>query len=187
MRTPGGRGDRAHVPAALGAHRPPGKGVKEVLSPPGLLLPAPCAGRALRVPRTLGVGAAGVVRATVKARPRPIRVETMFLCTLRKLWIPRRQSWAEGSVWARTTPPDPGTAPPQGRGALADTGTQARGATRPRTTAPSSRQVLKTGKDKQDGTCLCGDEGLQRPSGACLWVLGHVSAPPGQAESQVPH
>ena len=48
--------------------------------------------------------------------------------------------------------------------------TQARGATRPRTTAPSSRQVLKTGKDKQDGTCLCGDEGLQRSSGACLWV-----------------
>lgn len=65
-------------------------------------------------PRGTRAVGGGAVRATVKARPRPISVETMFPCTLRKLWIPRRQSWAEGSVWAWTAPPSPGTAPSQG-------------------------------------------------------------------------
>lgn len=83
-------------------------------------LPCSLSRASLQVPRTLGVGdrggrgLRGAVRATVKARPRLIRVETMFPCTLRKLWIPCRQSWAEGSVWAWTAPPGPGTAPSQG-------------------------------------------------------------------------
>lgn len=56
--------------------------------------------------------------------------------------------------------------------------------------APSSGQALKTGRDKQDGTCLCGDEGLRRSNGACLWVnpkqwCWALCLPPGQAETQL--
>ena len=54
-------GGGALVPAALGAHRPHpgGKGVREATSPPGLLFPAPRAGRACRSPGPWGWGAAG--------------------------------------------------------------------------------------------------------------------------------
>ena len=54
-------GGGALVPAALGAHRPRpgGKGVREATSPPGLLFPAPRAGRACRSPGPWGWGAAG--------------------------------------------------------------------------------------------------------------------------------
>lgn len=150
----------------------------------------PVQGEPCGSPGPWGWGPRVSVRATVKARPRPIRVETTFPCALRKLWIPCRQSWAEDSVWAQPAPASRGSAPLQGRGAAAATGTQARGAACPRTTAPGSGQVLKTGKDSRMEPASVGMTGSRGPAGpASEWplsaVLGCVSAPPGQAESQL--
>lgn len=57
---------------------------------------------------------------------------------LRKLWIPCRQSWAEDSVWGPSPPCRPGLGASAGAWAAAATGTQARGAACPVTTAPGS-------------------------------------------------
>ena len=197
MRTPGAGGRGALVPAALGAHRPPPPGGRESGRPRhpqacSSLLPVqgePAGpqdpgGGGPRGPRAAGGRESyreGEAQADQGGDDVPVHPQEALDPPQAVLGRGQRvgldcPSWPGHGTFARGVGPQrplrprPGVPPVPGP-------------------APSSGQAPKTGRNKQEGTWLCGGEGLRRSSGACLWANPEqrcwaTRLPPGQAEAQ---